>query len=615
MKVILTESQIKHIESELDEGRPPLGVDGFIKKSHEKHDEKRKSMGLVPYDYSKIKNTYHDLSSEVEITCPEHGSFFQKAGNHMDGKGCRKCAGNERVDVDEFIRSCHEKHDDKRKLMGLEPYDYSKVKNTYKTLKSKVEIICPNHDSFFLIASNHKYGKGCSKCAGNLKSNTEEFKQKAHKVHDDKRKENGREPYDYDKVNYVTAKTPVEIICHEKYKNGEEHGSFIKTPDWHLQGGGCRMCGDYLTTENYIEDLLKSDNIRYYRGFYLKDCISFKKSNRCYNLEFDFYLPEKNVLIEYDGEFHFEKHFNGTNDKFMTQVLNDREKNSFTLYKGIKLIRVSYLDKNNIEGEIIKGLKSKEQLYLSTNYPKNVGWSDINYQPTTKFIKKYYNNIMNESQNKHIESELDERGRTLANARKKRLFPKSAMMANPLRFKKYDKEVRDIDEVQTRTKKILGKGREREVYLSHTNPKLVFKLWGYDDLVQEKELFDQYPNLFVKINKVRPYENPHYSNIGYAVMERVDTVTFKQEVRKLYQTLENMGYKNGIFNLIDGTKNEKKYDEVINNLNDYDPSMADFFIKLRDCSLDVERVVGSFFDRSFDQFGLDNDGNVKCFDV
>ena len=47
--------------------------------------------------------------------------------------------------------------------------------------------------------------------------------------------------------------------------------------------------------------------------------------------------------------------------------------------------------------------------------------------------------ILTESQVKHIESELDERGRTLANTRKKRLFPKSAMMANPLRFKKYDK--------------------------------------------------------------------------------------------------------------------------------------------------------------------------------
>lgn len=49
---------------------------------------------------------------------------------------------------------------------------------------------------------------------------------------------------------------------------------------------------------------------------------------------------------------------------------------------------------------------------------------------------------------KMIDSEesLDERSRTLANTRKKRLFPRNAMMANPNRFKEYDKEVKGINE-------------------------------------------------------------------------------------------------------------------------------------------------------------------------
>jgi len=215
------------------------------------------------------------------------------------------------------------------------------------------------------------------------------------------------------------------------------------------------------------------------------------------------------------------------------------------------------------------------------------------------------------------EEELAERGRTLANARKKRLFPKSAIMANPLRFKKYDKEVRDLNEIQTREKKILGKGREREVYLSHINPNLVFKLWGYDDLVKEKEFFDKYPNIYVTIHKVKTYENPHYSNTGVAIMDRVDTKGFKQEVRKLYDALESVGYNGSVFSLIDGSRREKKYDEIVNKLNEYDPSMADFFINFRECVVGVEDSLGrfGFFDRSFEQFGLDKEGNVKCFDV
>jgi hypothetical protein len=55
--------------------------------------------------------------------------------------------------------------------------------------------------------------------------------------------------------------------------------------------------------------------------------------------------------------------------------------------------------------------------------------------------------IVTESQlKKIIDSNLDERSRSLANTRKKRLFPKSAMMSNPDRFKEYDKEVKGIED-------------------------------------------------------------------------------------------------------------------------------------------------------------------------
>ena len=55
--------------------------------------------------------------------------------------------------------------------------------------------------------------------------------------------------------------------------------------------------------------------------------------------------------------------------------------------------------------------------------------------------------IVTESQlKKIINSKLDERSRSLANTRKKRLFPKSAMMSNPDRFKEYDKEVKGIED-------------------------------------------------------------------------------------------------------------------------------------------------------------------------
>jgi hypothetical protein len=57
--------------------------------------------------------------------------------------------------------------------------------------------------------------------------------------------------------------------------------------------------------------------------------------------------------------------------------------------------------------------------------------------------------IITESQlKKIIDSEIDERSRTLANTRKKRIFPKSALMSNPDRFKEYDKEVKNIKDIK-----------------------------------------------------------------------------------------------------------------------------------------------------------------------
>ena len=44
------------------------------------------------------------------------------------------------------------------------------------------------------------------------------------------------------------------------------------------------------------------------------------------------------------------------------------------------------------------------------------------------------------------EQEVDERSRSFANTRKKRLFPKSAMKSNPDRFKEFDKQVKGINE-------------------------------------------------------------------------------------------------------------------------------------------------------------------------
>ena len=41
------------------------------------------------YDYSKVE--YVDNVTNVCIICPEHGEFFQRPNNHLNGCGCPEC--------------------------------------------------------------------------------------------------------------------------------------------------------------------------------------------------------------------------------------------------------------------------------------------------------------------------------------------------------------------------------------------------------------------------------------------------------------------------------------------------------------------------------------------
>jgi hypothetical protein len=128
-----------------------------------------------------------------------------------------------RLTQDEFISKAKEIHKDY--------YDYSKVK--YINNKTKICIICPEHGEFWQLPSAHLRGQGCPKCGFNKSivnktKNTEEFIEKAKKIHGDK--------YDYSKVEYNGCRIPICIIC-------PIHGEFWQLPYAHLNGQGCPKCG------------------------------------------------------------------------------------------------------------------------------------------------------------------------------------------------------------------------------------------------------------------------------------------------------------------------------------------------------------------------------------
>lgn len=109
------------------------------------------------YDYSKV--VYKEANKKVCIICPIHGEFWQTPSHHLRGQGCPICGRNIGI---QKRTSCKDEFIKKAKIVHGDRYDYSKVE--YVDCKTKVEIICKEHGSFWQTPSNHIFGRGCPKC-------------------------------------------------------------------------------------------------------------------------------------------------------------------------------------------------------------------------------------------------------------------------------------------------------------------------------------------------------------------------------------------------------------------------------------------------------------------
>jgi very-short-patch-repair endonuclease len=100
--------------------------------------------------------------------------------------------------------------------------------------------------------------------------------------------------------------------------------------------------------ELLIAKILDDKNIKYKYNKPLKDCISSSK------LRFDFYLPDYNICIEYDGKQHFESvEYFGGDIEFEKVKIRDNIKNEWCKVNDIKLLRFNYKQsKEEISNEI-----------------------------------------------------------------------------------------------------------------------------------------------------------------------------------------------------------------------------------------------------------------------
>jgi hypothetical protein len=292
------------------------------------------------YDYS--QSVYVNSINQLIIICPEHGKFLQYPQVHLSGHGCTQCGRiltekSRRLTQQEFLKKCKEVHGDR--------YDYSK--SIYKRNCETIEIICPIHGVFFILADKHINSKhGCPKCGGSVRLTQDEFVGKSKSIHGDR--------YDYSKSIYVNNHTKIEIIC-------RKHGSFWQKPNSHLdQKAGCPKC-NRSKGELIVEDWLEHKGITYICQMKF-DGLGSKKNP----MKFDFFLPDYNILVEVDGFQHYQtmvgkllfgKH-RITQSEYEQIKRRDELKTLYALRNKIRLIRIPYRN-NDDRKNIIPTLESE----------------------------------------------------------------------------------------------------------------------------------------------------------------------------------------------------------------------------------------------------------------
>lgn len=264
------------------------------------------------YDYSLVE--YSNAVEKVKIICPIHGLFLQSPNSHLSGVGCPKCGKIKSDDSKRIVNFV-----DRAKKIHLDKYDYSKT--NYKNIETKVIITCKEHGDFTQKPYHHLKGSGCPYCSKNRKLDTKLFIEKSNLIH--------HNTYDYSKVDYINIKLKVKIIC-------SKHGEFLQSAGKHLMGRGCPYCKE-SKGEAKIRFILEQKSISFNRQYIFIDCRDILP------LPFDFYLPDFNLCIEYDGKQHFEPlTFFGGDDGLKDSVKKDFIKTKYCKDNGIRLLRIKY---------------------------------------------------------------------------------------------------------------------------------------------------------------------------------------------------------------------------------------------------------------------------------
>ena len=285
---------------------------------------------------------YLGANYPIELKCTKCGWIKKTNMNAVKSQptGCAKCKGLVKKTAEDVSKLIHELTSGEYELLG----EFNGVDTPMKIRHNCDDC---NNNEYNVTFSNFKKGTRCPECAKVLQgvNKTKSSKWK------DRFVENVKE-FNYEIISNELKRKKDKIEINNKNCN---HESFLMSPDKFERGQRCPKCLR-STGEEEIAKVLSKNNLRYIEQKRFDDLVYKKR------LSFDFaVIDNKNkiiAMIEFDGEQHFRAvDFFGGSDNFEKTKLRDSMKNDYCMKNNIQLLRISYLEFENIESIIIKYFK------------------------------------------------------------------------------------------------------------------------------------------------------------------------------------------------------------------------------------------------------------------
>lgn len=273
-------------------------------------------------EYSLIGKYIHSRE-KVKLYHSTCGTTYKVTPHEfLKGTRCRVCmtkvtAEKNSMSYDEFYTS----------LPNCVVSAYDIDSNSYKNASSKLDVTCKKcGHSRAVRADALKHKLGCPEC------NKKVYRELYTLDTDTYRKR----VLDITDGEYIVVSNYIDIKSHITLKHVTCGTEYTTYPYLFNKGRRCPRC-NYSIGESYVRHYLTEI------GYIFEEQVTFDNLQDDKKLSYDFYIPSKRVLIEYQGVQHYRPvELFGGKEVYEKQVIHDKLKLEYTNSNNYELICIPY---------------------------------------------------------------------------------------------------------------------------------------------------------------------------------------------------------------------------------------------------------------------------------